>query len=120
MPGENSALINRAVDVGIIVPCCFESQMKQKSELFVERAPAQGRGARLGMELGNVYFACNNYIHLVTILAKVVQTELDEKDFSTFKRALKRRGATVKEGAREAMQQWSRAQMQMGTTRCSW
>lgn len=44
-------------------------------------------------------------------MAKVVQTELDEKDFSVFKRALKRRGVTVKDGAREAIKQWSRAQM---------
>ncbi len=46
-------------------------------------------------------------------MAKVVQTELDEKEFAIFKKAVKKRGSTIKDGAREAIQEWSRAQMRI-------
>ncbi|RLG79099.1 MAG: hypothetical protein DRO40_13230 [Thermoprotei archaeon] len=40
------------------------------------------------------------------VAKKVVQTELEEKEYKAFKRVVEKRGLTIKQGLREAIWQW--------------
>jgi len=42
---------------------------------------------------------------------KVVQTELEMKEYEALRRVVERRGLTIKQGLREAIQQWIATQI---------
>ena len=42
---------------------------------------------------------------------KVVQTELVEREYEVFQEVVKKRGLTIKQGLREAVQQWVSTQI---------
>jgi predicted nucleic acid-binding protein len=73
MPGENSALIKGVIDVGVIVPCCFENPLKEESISFIERALAQGRGAALPVTaVMGAYHIVTRYLRVPRVAAKKV------------------------------------------------
>jgi len=44
---------------------------------------------------------------------KVVQTELEMKEYEALRRVVERRGLTIKQGLREAIQQWIATQISL-------
>jgi len=59
----------------------------------------------------NVNITCNNYMLLVNVMARVVQTELPEQEYALLQKAVAKKKVTVKQGVREAIQQWVCAQI---------
>jgi len=45
---------------------------------------------------------------------KVVQTELEMKEYEALRRVVEKRGLTIKQGVREAVQQWIATQIPLG------
>ena len=45
---------------------------------------------------------------------KIVQTELEGKEYEILRRVVEKRGMTIKQGLREAIQQWVAAQIPIG------
>jgi len=45
---------------------------------------------------------------------KVVQTELVKREYEIFQRVVEKRGLTIKQGLREAVQQWVSTQIAVG------
>ena len=45
---------------------------------------------------------------------KVVQTELEMKEYEALRRVVEKRGLTIKQGVREAVQQWIATQISLG------